>query len=434
MNDPIQILQTLIQFNTTNPPGHELACVQYINGLIQEAGIETMLLAKDDQRPNLIARLEGRGEAPPLLLQGHVDVVTTADQDWQQEPFAGELIDGFVWGRGALDMKGGVAMMVSAFLRAKAENVSFPGDVILCILSDEEAGGDFGARFLVEEHPELFDGVKYAIGEFGGFSLSVSGKRFYPIMVSEKQACWLQMKIKGPGGHGSMPLRGGAMARLGQVLTLLDKKRLPLHITHEAKLMFDALAEGLDMPQRLVLGQLTNPLLADRVLDLLGGQSRTFAPLLHNTVSPTIVAGGSKINVIPSEIVLNLDGRLLPTFTPADLIGELHQLLGSDLEINVMHHDPGPSSVDMAEFETLATILKELDPDGIPTPLLLAGVTDGRFFAQLGIQTYGFLPMQLPDEFNFSETIHAANERIPAAALPFGTEAIFQAIQRMQVG
>lgn len=427
---PFHLLQQLIRFDTTNPPGNELACVQYINTLLQEAGIETMLLAKDPNRPNLVARLAGRGAATPLLLQGHVDVVTTADQEWQHDPFGGELIDGFVWGRGALDMKGGVAMMVSALLRAKAENVSLPGDVILLILSDEENAGTYGAKFMVEEHAELFTDVQYALGEFGGFSMSIAGQRFYPIMVAEKQACWLQMTLRGPGGHGSMPIRGGAMAQLGHVLSMLDKRPLPVHITPPARLMIEAIADALPFPTSQVLRGLLNPRLTDTLINQLGDQLGRFAPLLHNTVSPTVVNGGHKTNVIPSEIVLQLDGRLLPGFTADHLILELVQLLQQPVDIEVLSYDHNPSTVDMGLFEMLKGVLQEADPAGQPIPMILPGVTDGRFFSRLGIQTYGFLPMTLPDEFNFSQTIHAADERVPAEAIQFGSDAIFQAIQR----
>ncbi len=428
---PVELLQNLLRFNTTNPPGHELACVQYINTLMQDAGIETMIVAKDDQRPNLIARLEGRGEAPPLLLQGHIDVVTTASQDWEVEPFAGEIRDGFIWGRGTLDMKGGVAMLVAAFIKAKKEGASLPGDVILTILSDEEAGAEYGAKFLVDDHPELFEGVKYALGEFGGFSSEIAGKRFYPIMVSEKQTSMVQIKLSGPGGHGAMPIQGGAMAKLGRVLSILDKKKLPMHVTKEAQLMFDAIASGLSGIPKLMFSQLTNPLLSPRILNMLGEVGKPLSALLHNTVSPTIVNGGEKDNVIPSEILLNLDCRILPGFTPNDVKNELYDLLGKDLDIEVLRFDPGPSNLNMGEFETLAKVLLEADPEGTPIPLLLTAVTDARHFAKLGIQTYGFLPMQLPNNFNFAELIHAANERIPVEAMAFGTEAIYQAIQRI---
>ncbi len=166
---PVELLQSLIRFDTTNPPGNEAECIAYIDKLLTDAGFETVTVAKDPGRPNLIARLMGRGEAPPLLLYGHVDVVTTAGQRWTRPPFGGEVADGFVWGRGAIDMKGGLAMYLSAFMRAKAEGLTPAGDVLLAALSDEEAGGDFGARYLVESHAGLFEGVRYAVGEIGGF-------------------------------------------------------------------------------------------------------------------------------------------------------------------------------------------------------------------------------------------------------------------------
>lgn len=427
---PVEILQRLIQFNTTNPPGHEAACVNYIRDLLNEAGIESTLLAKDPDRPNLIARLPGEGKAPPLLLYGHVDVVTAEDQRWQQPPFEGKLIDGYVWGRGALDMKGGVAMLVAAFLRANAEGLRPPGDILLAIVSDEEAGGMVGAKFLVEEHPELFKDIKYAIGEFGGFTLTIGGKRFYPIMIAEKQICWMKATVRGQGGHGSIPVKGGATARLAEFLKALDENDLPVHVTPPAKMMMDAMASALGGAQGLILGQLTNPSLTNFVLKTLGDRGRTFYPLFHNTASPTILHGSTKVNVIPSEISVELDGRLLPGQTPEDMIRELRGIIGNDVELEVIRFDPGPTEPDMTLFSKLAGVLKEADPEGIPIPLLLSGVTDGRFFSRLGIQTYGYLPMTLPEDFNFANVIHAADERVPAAAIEFGAQAIYTALSR----
>jgi len=427
---PVEILQQLIQFNTTNPPGNEAACVMYIRDLLTEAGIESTLLAKDPNRPNLIARLPGEGKAPPLLLYGHVDVVTTENQPWQQPPFEGKLIDGFVWGRGALDMKGGVAMMVAAFLRANAEGLHPPGDIVLAIVGDEEAGGDFGAKFLVEEHPELFKGVHYAIGEFGGFTLQVGGKRFYPIMISEKQICWMKATVRGTGGHGSMPVKGGAMAQLAKFLKALDENDLPVHITPPARMMVEAMASELGGMQGWLLGQLLNPSLTGLIIKTLGSRGRTFYPLFRNTVSPTILQGSTKVNVIPSEVSIELDGRLLPGQKPEDMIRELRAIVGDEVQLDVLAFEPGPAEPDMTLFNTLAGILKEADPQGIPIPLLLSGVTDGRFFSQLGIQTYGYLPMTLPDDFNFANVIHAADERVPAPAIEFGAQAIFKALSR----
>ena len=427
---PSELLQRLIRFDTTNPPGNEAECISFINGLLTKAGIETTILARIPERPNLIARLRGQGNISPLLLYGHVDVVTTVNQKWQNPPFEGKLIDDFVWGRGALDMKGGIAMMLASFLRAKAEGLNLPGDVVLVIVSDEETGGDFGSKYLVENHSDLFEGIRYAIGEFGGFTFYIGKRRFYPIMVGEKQICWMRATIRGPGGHGSIPVRGGAMARLSRLLQKLDKNRLPVHITRVASLFFKTVALSLGGLKGLIIGQLTNPLLTNSLLNLLGERGRLFDPLLHNTVSATILHGSEQINVIPSEISVELDGRLLPGYHPDDMIAELHQLIGSDIELEVIGFDPGPVEPDMGLFDTLADILRKADPDGIPIPLLLSGVTDGRFFSRLGIQTYGFLPMPLPEDLNFSQTIHGANERIPVEALDFGASAIYELLQR----
>jgi len=431
---PAELLQRLIRFDTTNPPGNEAACVAYLRDLLTAAGIATTVVARDPSRPNLIARLAGRGAAPPLLLYGHVDVVTTEGQDWTHLPFAGDEADGYIWGRGTLDMKGGVAMMTAALLRAQAEGADLPGDVILAALSDEENWGDYGARYLVEQHPDLFAGVRYALGELGGFSLEIGSKRFYPIMVAEKQGCAVTATVRGPGGHGSLPLRGGAMAKLAQLLRRLDEHRLPLHVTPVTRMMIEAVAEGLGEPLGAGLRGLLDPETADTLLDQLGPQVALFDPLLHNTVNATIVHGGEKANVIPGEITVALDGRVLPGYGPDDLLAELRALAGDVAEFSAGRADiTGAAEPDMGLFDTLGGILREADPEAIPLPLLLAGVTDGRFFARLGIQTYGFLPMRLPSDLPFTSLIHAADERIPVEAVPFGADAIYRALQRFGV-
>jgi acetylornithine deacetylase/succinyl-diaminopimelate desuccinylase-like protein len=432
-HNPVELLQKLIRFNTTNPPGNEFECIAFINQLLTQAGIETKVLAKSPQRPNLIARLPGHGNAPPLLLYGHIDVVTTENQHWQHPPFEGKCVDGYVWGRGALDMKSGIAMIVTALLRAKAEKIKMPGDIVLTIVSDEESGGYFGAKFLVESHREEFDGIRYALGEFGGFTLSVGKRRIYPIQVAEKQVCWLKVTFRGSGGHGSIPVRGGAMAKLSRFLHRIDTHNLPVHVTPPARLMFSSLASALGGVSGLTISQLLKPRFADYVLKFLGKRGRLFSPLLHNTISPTILHGSNTINVIPSEVSVELDGRLLPGFVPDDLIKELRTIIGVDAEFEVIRYDSTPAEADMGLFESLADILKELDPSGVPIPMLLGGFTDGRFFSQIGIQTYGYLPMQLPEDFNFTQTIHAADERIPIHAMEFGTNAIYQALQRFGV-
>jgi acetylornithine deacetylase/succinyl-diaminopimelate desuccinylase-like protein len=428
-DDPVELLQQLLRFDTTNPPGNERECISWIAGLLEGLGCEVKIVAAEPARPNLIARIPGEGKSAPLLLQGHVDVVAAHGQ-WSHGPFAGDLADGYVWGRGALDMKGGVAMMLAAFMRTIAAGRRPPGDVIFCALCDEEAGSDLGAEFLVREHPELFDGVRYSIGEFGGFTMEVAGTRFYPIMVAEKQVCWTRATLTGRAGHGSMPLRGGSMGKLGRLLAALDKRRLPVHVTPVTRSMVEAIAA--EVPKRLAvpLRGLLQPKLTDRLLDVLGDGGRMFDSLLHNTASATIVSGGEKINVIPDRIELEIDCRLLPGFSPQDVFAELRALAGVEVEFEVARHDPVAGEPDMTMFESLAQTLRELDPQAKPIPLLLPGVTDGRFFSRLGIQTYGFLPMQLPEDLRFMELIHAENERLPAAAMEFGTRALERVLER----
>lgn len=427
---PVELLQNLIRFDTTNPPGQERACVAYIQALLDAAGVETQIFACDPARPNLLARLKGRGAAPPLLLYGHVDVVTTANQTWSRAPFGGEVADGFVWGRGALDMKGGVAMMLAAFLRAHAEQTDLPGDLLLLILSDEEAGGDYGAKYMVEQHPDLFKSVQYAIGEFGGFTLHLGSSRLYPIMVSEKQICQTRVTLRGQGGHGSLPVRGGAMAKLARVLQRLDRRRLPVRITPAARQMIEGIAAALPGVPGLLMRQLLNPALTDRILTMLGEKGALFDAVLHNTASPTIIKASDKINVIPEQVVLHIDGRLVPGATPEEWMADLQAVTGVAMDVEVMRFDPGPAAPDMRLFDRLGAILKEADPGAFPVPLVLPAVTDGRFFARLGIQTYGYLPMKLPPDLNFSQLIHAGDERIPVAAVQFGTDAIYQVLQR----
>jgi acetylornithine deacetylase/succinyl-diaminopimelate desuccinylase-like protein len=427
---PVELLRNLIRFDTTNPPGNEAACIGYINDVLTDAGFATTILARDTARPNLVTRLAGQGYASPLLMYGHIDVVTTENQDWTYPPFEAAVAGGYVWGRGTLDMKGAVAMMMATLMRARAQGLAPAGDVVLAVVSDEEAGGDFGARYLVEDHADLFDGIRYAIGEAGGFSLDIGGAMVYPIMVAEKQMCWMKATVRGEGGHGSMPVKGQAMAKLARVLQRLDRHRLPVHVTQPTRQMIESMSSVLPTFQRLILRQLLNPALTDRILALMGPMGELMDPLLHNTVSPTVLQGSTKTNVIPSEATVELDGRLLPGYTADDMRSELHALLGDEVELTVIRYEPGPPEPDMGLFDTLGDILREADPGGTPSPLILSAVTDARHFSRLGIQTYGFTPMKLPPGLGFWRLAHGADERIPVDSLEFGIEAIYKLLQR----
>jgi acetylornithine deacetylase/succinyl-diaminopimelate desuccinylase-like protein len=427
--DAVSLLQDLIRFDTTNPPGNEEACVAYVESRLRDHGIESERYERAPGRPNLVARHDGANGGPPLVLYGHVDVVTTAGQQWTRPPFGGEVADGYVWGRGALDMKGGVAMCVAAFVSAHEANTATP--LRLVILSDEEDGGEVGARFLSEEHPEAFGGALHALGEFGGTTQWVGGRRFYPIQVAEKQICWLLARIRGTGGHAALGVKGGAMRKLGDVLRTLDRKQPPVQIVPLVREWFEAMAAELPRGPALLLRRMLDPRTADLAERALDSRGRLLSRVIRNTVTPTIVRGGDKINVVPSEIELELDGRILPGQTPEDLIRQLHDLVGRDgIEFELVRHDPGPPEPDLTFYEPLAQILRELDPGGIPVPMLQAGVTDARFLSRAGIQTYGYLPLKLPAGFEPFPLIHNADERVPADALAFGVEAIGRAIER----
>lgn len=426
---PAEILKNLIRFNTTNPPGNEAACINYIKGMLDWAGIQNTIVAAEPARPNLIAHLPGQGSAPPLLMYGHIDVVTTLNQKWRLNPFVGEELDGYIWGRGALDMKGAIAMMLAAMMRSKFEGHVPRGDVILAVLSDEENRSTYGAEFLVNNYASLFQGIKYAIGEFGGYASYISKRKFYPIMVAEKQSCSMVATIRGQGGHGAWPARGGIMSRVARFLGSMEH-RLPVHITPIAKEQVHITAEGLPTILKQTFMQLLVPALTNSILDALGSQIRMFDPILHNTASVTSISGGESHNVIPSQVSIVLDCRVLPGYTADDMLNELKALTGSDIEYEIIAFNPGPPEPDMGLYETLTEILRQADAHGIPTPMLFPATTDARYFTRLGIQTYGFTPMNLPPEINFEQLFHAANERIPVTALEFGTDVIYTLLQR----
>lgn len=430
---PAELLQNLIRFNTTNPPGNEAECINYIDNLLTAAGFETTILARDRARPNLVTRLSGESKAAPLLLYGHVDVVTTEKQTWQHPPFEGKLVDGYVWGRGAFDDKGGVAMLLAALLRAKAEGLTPPGDVVLAIVSDEEIGGYYGAKYLVENHASLFEGVRYAIGESGGFAFYVDHQKFYPIMVAEKQSCSIKATVRGPSGHASMPVRGGAAATLARLLQNLDQRRLPVHINPVVRQMVRTMSSVMSFPTSLVLRLLLKPALTDKLLDLLGARGQALDALLHNMVVACIIRGGEWGGTVPSEIIVELSACMLPGYTPVDVITELRNIVGDGVELEVVHDafvEPSTPVPDLKLFDMLAGILREADPAGIPVPVLLPAPTDGRIFSRLGIQTYGFMPMNGPAGFDFSSVAHGANERVPVEALNFGAAAIYKVLQQ----
>lgn len=428
--DPVALTQELIRFPSVNPPGGEGPCVRYVAEVLREAGLDVQLLGIDPERPNLIARLAGRGAAPPILLHAHADVVPVTGQDWTHPPFEGSLIDGHVWGRGAIDMKGGLAMMVSAMLRIPQP----PGDVLLAVSPDEECGSAVGASYLVREHPELFDGVRDAIGEDGGAVFGCGDRRVYPIVVAEKRACWLRLTLSGRGGHGSRQGRSGtATEKLAALLAKIHNGRLPTHITPAADLMLAELAKAAPDDLAPRYQALRADPAAKVPYDLLPEADAVFLDsILRNTVNATIIHGGDQINVLPSTITVDLDGRILPGhWTVDDYLAELRQLVGPEPEVELLlEGEPMPEPKLGPGYELLTEVLRDADPDGLPLPMLTTASTDARLFAGLGIECYGWLPLKVPPGSRYQDTMHAANERVPAEALRFGAQCVHDLLTR----
>ena len=425
-----ELARELIRFDTVSPPGSERELIGWLAPQLEAAGLEVRVLARDPERPNIVARLAGRGAAPPLLLHGHVDVVSVEGQDWAVDPFAGEVRDGVLWGRGALDMKGGVAMMVTAVLQAAAGPPP-AGDIVLCVLSDEEHGGAFGARFLVEEHAELFAGARHAIGEFGAFSFPLAGKRLYPVQVAEKQRSIVRLVATGDAGHGSLGGPGSAITALARSAQRIGKTGLPVHITPVTEAMLDGMGEAVGPPLGGAIRSLKNERLSGALLRGLGDRGAAIGAMLRNTATVTHLAAGDKgeINVVPAVAEANLDCRVVPGYGADDLLAELRPLLAPGVRAEVEVFEQVDPAVDWSLYPTLAKLLRDADPSGHPVPMLLAGVTDGRHFSRLGIQHHGFLPMQLPPELGFQSLLHAADERVPLAALEFGTPILVRLLQ-----
>lgn len=428
---PVDIARRLIQYETVNPPGNEQAAQEYLRSLLESVGFTVDFLARQAGRPNLITRLEGASERPPLLFYGHVDVVGVKGQRWGQPPFEAIIENGVLYGRGALDMKAGVGMLTHALMRAKQEGITPSGDILLAVVVDEETGGSHGMQHLLEEHPDLFDGVKHAIGEFGGFPLYTFGRKFYRIGVSQKQYAHIQLRFKGPGGHGSLPAAETVMTRLGHALEILDGAKMPYHKTDLAEQIVRAICRTIPADSQDALQALLEPQTFEAGLASLGNGSERFESLFRDTANATIVRSGEKFNVIPSEARVEIDARILPGRTTEDMLIELRTLLSDEVEIDVLASGPiTKPDVDYALFDMLSGILKTLDPEGTPIPYLFNESPDGRLLEAHGMQNYGFLPMNLPPEIDLPSLIHAENERVPIESIEFGANALYELIRK----
>lgn len=436
MTNAVEITQNLIRFPTINPPSEEEAAQTYLQTLLEGAGFSVERIYGEPERPNLITRLKGRGERAPLLFYGHTDVVGVEGQTWQIPPFAGQEQQGMLHGRGTLDMKAGVAMLVSSLLRAKANGVIPAGDIVLALVVDEEAGGAVGMQHLLEHHPHHFEGIHHAIGEFGGFPLHVFGQKFYRIGVAQKQYARIRLRLRGQGGHGSLPTKQTVMGLLGRVLQRLDQHKMPYHLTPIVEKLIREMAKHVTTETAQILTGLLTADTFDTALQRLPAKHEVFESLFRDTANPTIVTAGQKFNVIPAEASIDVDTRILPGHTPDDIVGEIRQLIGDDteiddIEIEVVASGPAAKATfDDTLFPWLADLLVEYDSEAVPIPYLFNESPDARLLDDVGIQNYGFLPMNLPPEIDLPMLIHGADERVPTSAIRFGEEVLSTLIER----
>ena len=433
--DPVALTRRLVRFDTTNPPGDEAACAGFVAGLAVDAGLDVRTLAGDPDRPTVLVRLAGRGAAPPLLLHAHTDVVPVDGQRWTRPPFAAEEADGELWGRGSVDMKGGLAMMLTALLRLRAEGTAPAGDVLLAVVPDEEAGSAAGAGFLVREHRELFAGVRYAVGEDGGAGLELGWRRrLHPVVVAEKRALWLRVVLRGPGGHASRAAGPDSPVRqLGRLLAGVRSGGLGVRPVPVVTGMLAELAGGMPEPEA---GRLA--LLADDPTDPAGWaglsehDERYLRSVLQHTVNPTVLRAGTVTNVLPDEVTVELDCRLLPGgFGVEDLLAALAERVGRPLEAEVLvEGEPMGEPLLDGFYQLLRDVLAGADPAGLPVPMMTTASTDARLFAQLGIACYGWLPMLLPAGTNHRALLHCPDERVPVDALRFGADCFTTLLRR----
>ncbi|MCB9641167.1 MAG: M20/M25/M40 family metallo-hydrolase [Myxococcales bacterium] len=429
----VEHFKALLQIPTINPPGNERPAADYLAKVLQEQGIASQIFESAPQRANLVARLDGDGSAKPLLLAGHTDVVPVDREYWKHDPFGAVEDEGHIWARGALDMKNMVTMSMMVLLRLKAEGVRLARDVIFCAVADEEEGCRYGSRFMVEEHPDLVR-AEYMIGEVGGFTMYVNGTTLYPIQVAEKGRVKLRMIARGEPGHGSMPKRDSAVIKLAEAITKVGKARLPQHNTPIVESFLSTLADTQKLPVGVILKLLSQPqvsnLLLERVIPkTLAG---TFYALLHNTVSPTMLEGSIKLNVIPSEATCLLDGRLLPGFSGADLVRELKAVTGDSVEYIIDEEAPAvvnPYHTDL--YRLIERKIRQHDNAGVPIPYMIPGFTDACQFSRLGTVCYGFSPLQLPKDadYTFTQLFHGHNERVPVDGYLWGLRVLYDTVK-----
>ncbi|MCS7056655.1 MAG: M20/M25/M40 family metallo-hydrolase [Thermoflexales bacterium] len=438
-DDVVRYLRDLIRLDTSNPPGNEMLAAEYLARVLHAAGIAPVVIETAPKRGNVIARLRGDGGAAPLLLYSHTDVVPVERERWTVDPFGGEVKDGFVYGRGALDMKGITAMQLAVFLAIaqamRHDGLTLRRDLILAATADEEADTNQGIGLLVERHPDLLR-AEYALSEFGGYSLHIGNRRFYPIQTAEKGNVWMRMIARGRPGHASVPHADNAVVHLSRAVDRLARARLPTRITPTARAFIAGLADGIGGGQGVALrAWLDIEALHEVPLHRLVGDFSLAAELYavtHDTVVPTVLRAGYKTNVVPSSAEATLDCRTLPGSTPDGLIEALRQTLGDELPVEFRVDSSGEAiefPFDTPLFRLIERALRQHDPQGVPLPYMMTGATDAKHVARLGAICYGFSPMQFAPGESFFEMVHGHDERVAISALAWGARVLYEVVR-----
>jgi len=429
-DEAVGYLGDLIRINTVNPPGNESAACEYLARVLAREEIDATILETAPGRGNLVARLRGDGRAAPLLLMAHLDVVPVEAARWKYDPFGGEIHDGFMYGRGALDTKDLVALELAVLLWLKRNQVPRARDIIFMANADEEAGGHFGAAWMAREHSELIR-AEYAINEGGGFGANILGKRIYTIQTGEKGTARFTLRAFGKPGHASIPQRDNAVLKLARALEILGDADFPMHVSVIARNYVEGLANALGGNVAASLRQVLDAKRGKRALETLplddGMRSLLYA-MLHNTATPTKLNAGGKINVIPSVAEAQVDARLVPGQTAETFLRELRAALGDEYEIEF--HQPTTQGLQADPqsplYDTMVRVLKQHDPAAIVLPDLVVGATDARHITKLGTKVYGFCPMF--DDASEMERVHGDDERIRLNNVGFGARVLYEVV------
>jgi acetylornithine deacetylase/succinyl-diaminopimelate desuccinylase-like protein len=420
-DEVVKLCSDLIRIDTSNPTKHERPAAEYVATKLSEVGLEPTLLESEPGRASVVARIEGTDRSrDALLIHGHLDVVPADPSDWRVHPFSGEVEDGCVWGRGAIDMKDMDAMALAVVRRRLREGRRPPRDVVLAFLADEEAGGRYGARWLVDTRPDLFDGCTEGIGEVGGFSYTVHDDlRLYLIETAEKGMAWMRLTARGQAGHGSMINRDNAVVTLAEAIARLGRYEWPVRLTPTVRAFMtdldDALGLDLDLDDEAGLHE---------AVANLTPLARMIGATLRNTAHPTMLESGYKVNVIPQLATARVDGRFLPGHEQ-EFFDTLDEVLGPDIERVVEHTDIAlETDFSGPLVEAMGAAVRESDPSARIVPYCMSGGTDAKSFSRLGIRCFGFAPLRLPPSLDFAAMFHGVDERVPVDGLHFGVRVL----------